>query len=181
MGLGPLLLVPALLLRPLALPCAASTDEGTGRAAAVMVDFDEGFYLEEVTPHSSRRWMEGPGQIRLCETGSSGGLWDLELNLASFAVPRNLLVRAGGVPILKTEIAPWTTPVKLQNLDLGHGPLSLTFSVQPGPQRVDPILHNGDRRPVSLQFMGSPVLAKEHPAPEPSASPETDGGPGEPP
>jgi hypothetical protein len=107
--------------------------------------------------------MRSAGQMRFCNVSGKTLISDLTFRAASFAEPRRLTVYARGQQLVDLSVPTGFTSFTVPNLTLRPGLTTLIFSASPGSQQVDPIIHNGDQRSVSLQFLDPAIFLRSHP------------------
>ena len=150
-GLVPIALV-AVLLGPPSRPCPAG-------AAGIGVAYGLGFYAAESTATETWRWMRDTGEMRLCNSTGSTVSVDITVPAASFGRPRAVDAYVGARHLAHYAVGEATqTQVILPAISLPPGWTTVGILAAPGSLRVDPILHNGDQRTISIR-VGSPSIA----------------------
>ena len=143
----------AIIVGPPTRPCPASGDR-------VSIAYGLGFYPGESTATETWRWMRDAGALRLCNATGAPIAVDLQVPLRSFNSPRTVsaYIRAQRVARDRVERDPMRVMTLSSRLPPGWTTVALVPA--PGPQRVDPILHNGDQRSVSVRVGNAAVSVK---------------------
>jgi hypothetical protein len=150
-ALVPIVLV-AISMAPPQRPC--TSPDGVGIAYGL------GFYPADSTPTGSWRWMDDAGEVRLCNSTASPVTVDLTVPAASFAVPRTVSAYIGSRRLARYTVGPPEQTLTLPSISLPPGWTTVGIVATPGPLRVDPIVHNGDQRTISIG-VGEPSISVE--------------------
>ncbi len=133
--------------------CPASGDH-------VSITYGLGFYPRESVTTEPWRWIRDAAALKLCnDTGATIAV-DLQIPLVSFNSPRTVSAYIGDRRLALDRVEAGPTRVMTLSSRLPPGWTTVAIVPAPGPQRVDPILHNGDQRSVSVRVGDASVSVK---------------------
>ena len=143
-------------------PAAQTCPSPSPSSEPISWHFATGFYGSEGTPPNTWRWMKKAGEVRFCNGTGKEFVASLTYRIASFATPRQLTIHTHGQHVADIAVPTDATSFTAPAFRFPPGLTTVLFSTSPGPFRVDPILHNGDLRTVSVQFL-EPALTPHTP------------------
>jgi O-Antigen ligase len=128
-------------------------------AARISVTFGPGFYPAESEPTGTWRWMRRTGELQLCNGAATSVGVDITIPATSFNSPRTLSAYRDGRRLKQYIVNPGPMQrLTLPSIALPPGWSTVSLVPAPGPDAVDRVLHNSDRRSVSIR-VGSPLFS----------------------
>jgi hypothetical protein len=123
-------------------------------------EFGLGFHTLEKAPGQKQRWMTDAGEVQICNPTDRPLVADVSFAVQSFDESRGLSVYSRDEPVADVSVGPNPGAFTVRDVALAPGLTPLHFIASPGARRIDDLLHNGDRRSVSILFVGRPRFAR---------------------
>jgi hypothetical protein len=157
------LALPLFLAAAWADPAPYDCHQESPSPTVVGAEFGIGFHQQEGKGESIRRWMLDAGEVHICNRTNGPLVTDVSFAVQSFDEDRNLAVYAGDRLLADLPVGSTGGHVTLRGVPLEGESTALRFVASPGARRVDDLLHNGDRRSVSILFVGTPTFSPSTP------------------
>jgi hypothetical protein len=126
---------------------------------AALIAFGSGFGDVENEAGSNRRWMQtDDGELTLVVGGGRRRV-RFVVNMLSFGEPRRLTVLIDGRPVTTRRVPAGQYVDVRVPVTLDAGRHTVRLKTDPGIRFIDDVLHNGDRREVSLR-VGDPRIER---------------------
>lgn len=109
-----------------------------------------GFSAREHDRHWSWRWMGSEAAWVVVNTTGLVGTATLDLELSAFGHERRLTLALNQVPVQELLVEPARRTYRVGPFVIQPGPSELRFGTSQPPTIADDLIHNGDRRALSL-------------------------------
>lgn len=96
------------------------------------------------------RWMDDRSRITAVNYGNNPASFDLTFDAISFGKDRELKVLVNGVRVADEKITTQKSSYTLHGVLIAEGTSTILFDTEPGPVKIDSVLHNGDMRKVTI-------------------------------
>jgi hypothetical protein len=123
----------------------------SARVSGASIGYGTGWYPLEVDASGQWRWMMGSKAGMSVYAARDYKNAELNVDLTSFYKPRTVSFLLDGKRIARRKISPTKTTRVTIPLRLGKGHHSIEISASPGPIAINGVLHNNDRRSVSIR------------------------------
>ncbi len=121
-------------------------------AKGIVYAWQNNFYAGESLMNSKRRWMSNNGKLQLANYSKKPIVVDININMFSFMKQRNIDVYLDSKFLTRYLVDAKPKDFTIKKIRLKPGVNQVVFKANPGADVADDVIHNGDKRKISINF-----------------------------